>query len=230
MKEKNIQLSFNLKKRKIYEKDDFLVSNSNEEAYKLINTWPNWPSRKAIIFGESGTGKTHLTNIWKKKTSSTILSLNKFKQVKLENIFTKKKNFIIENISNFFEKINVKDKEYLEKHLLHFYNLIEEKKGFLILTASKAPKLWKINLPDLKSRILSSVAVKIKRPDDALLSSVLIKLFLDKQILINKEVIKFIVRRSERSFDNLEKIINKLDNKSLITKKKITITFVKKLI
>ena len=74
------------------------------------------------------------------------------------------------------------------------------------------------------------VAVKIKRPDDALLSSVLIKLFLDKQILINKEVIKFIVRRSERSFDNLEKIVNKLDNKSLITKKKINITFVKKLI
>jgi len=47
---KNIQLSFDLKKKKIYEKNDFLVSKSNKEAYKLINRWPNWSSRKIIIF------------------------------------------------------------------------------------------------------------------------------------------------------------------------------------
>ena len=51
----NIQLSFNLKKKKIYEKDDFLVSKTNKAAYKLINKWPNWESRKIIIFGVSET-------------------------------------------------------------------------------------------------------------------------------------------------------------------------------
>ena len=125
---KNIQLSFNLKKKKIYEKDDFLVSNSNKEAYKLINRWPNWLSRKIIIFGDTGTGKTHLSKIWQKKTSAVILNLNKFKKIRFENFFLKKKIFIIENISNFFDKINENEKEHLEKHLLHFYNLIEEKK------------------------------------------------------------------------------------------------------
>ena len=219
-----------LKKKKIYEKDDFLVSDSNKEVYKLINRWPNWSSRKIIIFGDSGTGKTHLSRIWQKKTSAIILNLNKFKKIRFDNFFLKKNIFIIENISNFFDKIKKKDKDDLEKNLLHFYNLIEEKKGYLILTALNSPKFWKINLPDLKSRILSSIIVKINKPNDELLSSVLVKLFLDKQILIDKKIIKFIVYRSERSFTNLQNIVNKIDKQSLITKKKINISFVKKLI
>ena len=75
-KKKNIQLSLNLKKKKIYEKDDFLVSNSNKEAYRLINSWPEWRSRKIIIFGDSGTGKPHLSKIWQNKASAIILNLN----------------------------------------------------------------------------------------------------------------------------------------------------------
>ena len=227
---KNVQLSLNLKKKGIYEKDDFLVSSSNKEAYKLVNSWPEWRSRKIIIFGDSGTGKTHLSKIWQKNTSAIILNLNQLKKIKFESFFKKKNIFIIENISDFFDKINKKEKNNLEKQLLHFYNLIEEKKGYLLLTSLIAPKLWKISLPDLKSRILSSIAVKIKKPNDQLLSSVLIKLFVDKQILIDKKIIKFIVYRSERSFANLENIVNKIDKQSLITKKKININFVKKLI
>ena len=108
--------------------------------------------------------------------------------------------------------------------------MIDEKRGYLILTDSIAPKFWGINLPDLKSRILSSITVNIKKPDDELLSSVLIKLFLDKQILIDKKIIKFIVYRSERSFTSLQNLVDKIDKQSLITKKKININFVKKLI
>ena len=207
---KNVQLSLNLKKKGIYEKDDFLVSSSNKEAYKLVNSWPEWRSRKIIIFGDSGTGKTHLSKIWQKNTSAIILNLNQLKKIKFESFFKKKNIFIIENISDFFDKINKKEKNNLEKQLLHFYNLIEEKKGYLLLTSLIAPKLWKISLPDLKSRILSSIAVKIKKPNDQLLSSVLIKLFVDKQILIDKKIIKFIVYRSEHSFANLENIVNKI--------------------
>ena len=208
---KNVQLSLNLKKKGIYEEDDFLVSSSNKEAYKLVNSWPEWRSRKIIIFGDSGTGKTHLSKIWQKNTSAIILNLNQLKKIKFESFFKKKNIFIIENISDFFDKINNKEKNNLEKQLLHFYNLIEEKKGYLLLTSLIAPKLWKISLPDLKSRILSSIAVKIKKPNDQLLSSVLVKLFVDKQILIDKKIIKFIVYRSERSFANLENIVNKID-------------------
>ena len=227
---KNIQLTFNLKKKKIYDENNFLVSKSNKEAYKLINKWPDWLTRKLIVFGDPGNGKTHLSYIWKKKSSAEIINLEKFKKIKFDNFSIKKKCFIIENISSFFDKINLKEKENIEKNLLHFYNLIDENKGYLLLTASKAPKFWGITLPDLRSRILSSILVNIKKPDDELLASVLVKLFSDKQILIDNKIIKFIVNRSERSFNNLQNLVNKIDEQSLITKKKINISFIKKLI
>ena len=107
---KNIQLSFDLKKRKIYEKNDFLVSKSNKEAYKLINRWPNWSSRKIIIFGDSGTGKTHLSKIWQKKTSAVTLNLNKFKKIKFENFFLKKKLLLLKIFQIFLIKLKKKIK------------------------------------------------------------------------------------------------------------------------
>ena len=123
-----------------------------------------------------------------------------------------------------------KKKLEVEKFLLHFYNLIEEKKGYTILTDNIFPKFWSIDLPDLKSRILSSLFVLINQPDDNLLSLLIVKLFADKQILIDKKIIKFIVNRSERSFANLQSIVDMVDKKSLTTKKKINLNFVKELI
>tara|TARA_B100000029_G_scaffold516355_1_gene629038 strand:- start:2619 stop:3320 length:702 start_codon:yes stop_codon:yes gene_type:complete len=228
---KNIQLLLNLKKKnKIYEKNDFLISASNKEAFNLINRWPKWISRKLVLYGDTGLGKTHLSNIWKKKTSALNLSLKKFQELKLNNCFLKNNTFIVENITKFFEEKDKKKKEKIEKKLLHFYNLIDENKSYLLITSLVSPRSLNIILPDLKSRIMSSMSIKIKKPDDELLSLVLIKLFSDKQILIDKKIIKFIVYRSERSFSNLRMIVNKLDKKSLITKKKINLSFVKELI
>ena len=63
---KNIQLTFNLKKKKIYDENNFLVSKSNKEAYKLINKWPDWLTRKLIVFGDPGNEK-HIYRIFGKK-------------------------------------------------------------------------------------------------------------------------------------------------------------------
>ena len=228
---KNNQLILNLKKKnKIYEKDDFLISSSNEEAFNVINKWPSWMSRKLFLYGDTGIGKTHLSNIWKKKAAALNLSFKRFQVLKLENVFVKHNTFIIENITKFFNEKDKKKKEKIEKKLLHFYNLIDEKNSYLLITSLISPKSLDIILPDLKSRIMSSISIKIRKPDDELLSLVLIKLFSDKQILIDKKIIKFIVYRSERSFTNLQMIVNKLDKKSLITKKKINLSFVKELI
>ena len=60
---KNTQLPLNLKKKnKIYEKNDFLISSSNKEAFNLINKWPNWIGRKLILYGDKGIGKTNLAS------------------------------------------------------------------------------------------------------------------------------------------------------------------------
>ena len=67
------QLIFNFPFKRNYLKQDFYVSKNNFNAFKLIESWPKWPSRLVNIFGPRGCGKTHLINILKKNYN---LSLN----------------------------------------------------------------------------------------------------------------------------------------------------------
>ena len=66
------QLIFNFPFKRSYLSQDFYVSENNIQAYKLIESWPNWSSRFVNIFGPKGCGKTHLINILKNKIDSIL--------------------------------------------------------------------------------------------------------------------------------------------------------------
>ena len=46
------QLTFKFPFSKKYYEQDFFVSNNNFSAFKLIDSWPNWPGKWLNIFGE----------------------------------------------------------------------------------------------------------------------------------------------------------------------------------
>ena len=73
------QLIFNLNFKKTILNKIFMFQN-NFNAYKLIESWPKWPSRFINIFGPKGCGKTHLINIIKDKISVMIISSKKLKK------------------------------------------------------------------------------------------------------------------------------------------------------
>ena len=92
------QLYFKFPTNEIYLKEDFYVSPSNQEAYDFINTWPKWFKRIVNIFGPLGSGKTHLTSIFKTKTSTLIIESNQLN----DRIFLKfkiKEALVIENLN-----------------------------------------------------------------------------------------------------------------------------------
>ena len=61
------QLVFKFPFKTKYYEQDFYVSSNNFSAYKLIESWPNWPGKWLNIFGTPGSGKTHLSKILGKK-------------------------------------------------------------------------------------------------------------------------------------------------------------------
>ena len=61
------QLIFKFPFKIRYYEQDFYVSSNNFSAYKLIESWPNWPGKWLNIFGDPGCGKTHLSKILEKK-------------------------------------------------------------------------------------------------------------------------------------------------------------------
>jgi chromosomal replication initiation ATPase DnaA len=79
-----------------------------------------------------------------------------------------------------------------------------------------------LTLPDLESRLRGAPLVQLNPPDDALLKAVLIKLFGDRQLSPSPELITYVVRRIDRSFDAAQKLVVALDTLSLAEKRPLS--------
>ena len=82
------QLLLNFNQKKNFENDNFYVSKSNFLAYEILKKWPRWEKNILNIYGEKYSGKTHLANIFKKKSKTRYIledELNDeiFKELKL---------------------------------------------------------------------------------------------------------------------------------------------------
>ena len=87
------QLTFKFPFSKKFYEQDYFVSSNNFSAFKLIEDWPNWPGRWLNIFGEKGSGKTHLTKILEKKIKkSKLVEANKIDNKTLEELYNLKEN------------------------------------------------------------------------------------------------------------------------------------------
>ena len=94
-----LYLKFPFKKN--YLERDFYVSSSNYEAYKLIDSYPNWPGNKINLYGPSGCGKTHLANILNKKISLIIIKSNLISEKTLSKIDKRVECVILDDFENF---------------------------------------------------------------------------------------------------------------------------------
>ena len=73
-------------------------------------------------------------------------------------------------------------------------------------------------------------AIAISKPDDELLSSLIMKLFMDRQIVVSDEVINYMVINMQRSFSYAHKLVEEIDNISLSYKRAVSVPIVKEAI
>ena len=99
--------------------------------------------------------------------------------------------------------------------LFYLHNLCLETDQPILFTGRGEPQHWLLTLPDLESRLRGATLVQLHPPDDALLRAVLIKLFSDRQLSPSPELITYVVRRIDRSFDAAQKLVVALDALSL---------------
>ena len=84
------------------------------------------------------------------------------------------------------------ERERDEAALFHLLNLARERRAFVLLTCEKPPDQWGLRTPDLLSRLRLAPSVSIGAPDDALLKAVLVKLFVDRQLVVDTSVVDYI--------------------------------------
>ena len=85
-------------------------------------------------------------------------------------------------------------------------------------------------LDDLKSRTKNCLFAKIEKPDDELMFALVLKNFSDRQIVIDKKLIDFIIKRIDRSYDKIFEFIYKIDELSLKKKRPIDFKTIKEVL
>jgi chromosomal replication initiation ATPase DnaA len=193
-------------------RDDLLESSSNKLAVDLIDHWPDWPSNVVVLAGPVGSGKSHMARIWALNSHAKIISMSQLADhanAALSN------HLVLEDA-----QIGAID----ENALFHTLNQARAHKRSVLMTSRTFPSAWLLELPDLISRIKLAHVVELQEPDDALLSSIIMKLFADRQLEIAPQIIDYLVNRMERSMEAANQLVNWMDNEALARRRKINRT------
>lgn len=206
------QLVFDLPHRHALEAEDFLVSSANAMAVGLVDAWPDWPHWAAVVTGSSGCGKSHLANVWRLRSNASEVPATQLNDETIAGLKAAGA-LVVEDLDQ-----GISD----ERVLFHLLNVARQEKMTILLTSKAAPGDLDIALPDLRSRLRALPVVAIQSPDEQLLRVVLVKLFSDRQLVVDPQVVSFIALRMERSMKAAGDIVEKIDKRALAMRRKVT--------
>ena len=199
--------------------DDYYVSNSNKYPFDIITSWPKWEKKFINLIGEKFSGKTHLINVFLKKFNGIKINANL-----LDNNFLNKikiyENVVVEDLHS---KID-------EKLFFTLMNIVDQDNKYLIVTSEKPIDNIRFKLNDLNSRAKNFLLTYIENPEDDLIYAIILKNLSDRQIIIEKKLIEYIIKRVERSYSKIFDFIYKIDELSLKKKKPIDFKIIKEVL
>jgi chromosomal replication initiation ATPase DnaA len=205
------QLALALPHAESFAREDFLAGASNKAAFGLIERWPDWPDRALALIGPEGAGKSHLAAIWADIAGARRVSARALAETDLPAALATGA-LVIEDAATGVD----------ERALFHLLNLMRQQEGYILITARAAPTQWRVELPDLGSRLRALPVVELSAPDDALLRAVMVKLFADRQLAVDESLIGYLATRIERSFASARTAVEELDREALRQKRPVT--------
>ena len=208
--------------------EDFLVTSCNEIAYKAVKMWPYWQHFALNIFGPQSSGKTHLAHIWVNRVQKSLPQPVEIPILQAHNINMKNVNKLINNhsylvIENLTADIN-------EEALFHLYNAYNTPERFVLFNSEHPLSKIPFKLPDLRSRLNTIPSAEILLPDDEMLTALIVKLFNDRQIMISQEILDYILKNAERSFEYISRLVAETDEISWIYGRAVSIPIVREAI
>jgi len=202
------QRIFNFNNTKNFFEENLIRDTSNSNVLNFLDKFPNWETKLINIVGEKKSGKSFILQLFRKK--------NQFNYINNKEDFEKK-----------YDELFLVDKLILDGFQINedkFFSLINHfilHKKYLIISSREPLTLLEIKLLDLKSRLKEFLLIEIQNPSDDLIYSLILKYFSDNQIVIKKDLVEYIVKKIDRSYSSIEKFLIKLNDQSIIKKKKI---------
>jgi chromosomal replication initiation ATPase DnaA len=209
------QLALALDHVESFAREDFLGGPSNAAALTLVDSWPDWTSRAVALVGPEGSGKSHLAAIWAATSGARFLSGRSLGGADLPAALATGALVVEDAVAGAVD----------ERALFHLLNLAREDGAYLLLTARTPPAGWRLEIRDLVSRLKALPVVTLAPPDDELLRALLVKLFSDRQLMVDESLIGYVAARVERSFVAVREMVAQLDAAAMQQARPLTRAF-----
>ncbi len=224
------QLPLDLKSIPALGREDFFVTGCNAFAVHWVEQWNaqgggGWaPFPALILYGPRGCGKTHLAEVWRKKSDADIISAEDFMDKTEDEILSLTRNIVIDRID-----MLVGNREH-EQKLFHLYNHYQQTGCYALMLSQMSPESMKFEINDLASRLRAAPNAEIATPDDELLLKVMAKRFHDQGYMVAEPALVYAVTRMERSWEALDNLVDSSIAQATSQKKQITLPLLRELI
>jgi hypothetical protein len=114
-----------------------------------------------------------------------------------------------------------------EADIFHSWNLAQESRVPLLIIANQSLPAWTVRLPDLRSRLGATPLIEIGEPDETLCALLLVKLLTRRGVNMTPDVASFVATRMVRTYIEIQRIVDSLDQSSLSKHRALTMPFVR---
>ncbi len=175
-----------------------VVSGCNENAVRTLSTWPTGVERVLALAGPTGCGKSLIGRVWAERLGA--YALDGAEAALIDPLELEGRPILLDEAQDADDET-----------LFHLINLAQSGGGALLLVSRNAPREWKVDLRDLRSRLDGLRLITVGPPDDQVLAAILRARFAERSIAPAGEVIEYLLRRIDRSPAAAVAVVDQLD-------------------
>lgn len=196
---------------------DFVETDSNRDAWAVATDAVAWPGPIMAIVGPEGSGKSHLAAVFAARHRAHVLAPEQLGTAPADALLKGATAVVLE-----LPEVMVQ-----EEALAQCINVVRATHVRLLLTARQRLAYWKVQRPDLASRLKAIPEVVLGAPDDALMQVLFAKALADRQLRVTEEVVAYALKRLERSGRAVQQAVAAIDAAALRAKAPITVPLVR---
>ncbi|MEM1283837.1 MAG: DnaA/Hda family protein [Pseudomonadota bacterium] len=202
------QLAFDMPSPPSYATEDFVTGEGNKIARDLAVQLA-WPIPVGLVIGERAAGKSHLAHMMADRFDHAV-----WLKQGVPNDLDARSILIIDGLETCMDDGG--------DAVFHALEAARAAQAPVFVTSREPPEALAFRKPDALSRLRAGRRAEIQPPDDALLAAIAVKLFTDRQLLVEADIAHYLLRRVERSYGQLADLIAQIDKRALEAGRSIT--------
>lgn len=217
------QLTLGIRLRDDATFDNYYADDNEQVVYNLQNQQDPY----IFLFGEAGTGKTHLLQAACHaggKKGLPVVYLPLAEQDLVPAMLDGLENMALIALDDIHQVVG---DDVWELALFNLYNRVRERGGFMLVSSSVPLASLNIKLADLRSRFSWGPVFQLTALSDKGKQYALQQRAKNRGLELSDDAVKYLLKRSSRDMNSLFLLFEKLDKASMIEKRKLTIPFIK---